>query len=93
MFKVNEYFDGKVKSLGFETKECPATVGIMAEGEYEFGTSKKEFLTVTSGKLSVKMPGESKWKSYGPNETMVIEPNIKFKVKSKGNSSYICLYK
>ncbi len=93
MFKVNEYFDGKVKSLAFDTEEYPATVGVMAAGDYEFGTSSKEFLTVTSGKLTVLLPGESEWKSYGPNETMVIDPNTKFRVKVEKDSSYICLYK
>jgi len=93
MFKVNEYFDGKVKSVAFETGECPATVGVMAAGDYEFGTSSKEFLTVTSGKLTVLLPGESEWKSYGPNQTLVIAPNTKFKVKVEKDSSYICLYK
>lgn len=51
MFKVNEYFDGKVKSLGFSMADGPATIGVMAPGEYEFGTSSKEYMTVTSGKL------------------------------------------
>ncbi|MBP1733586.1 MAG: hypothetical protein H6Q55_4015 [Deltaproteobacteria bacterium] len=33
MFKVNEYFDGKVKSIAFSPAEGPATVGVMAKGE------------------------------------------------------------
>ena len=93
MFKVNEYFEGKVKSIGFKTTDCPATAGVMAEGEYEFGTSSKEFMTVTSGKLKVKMPGETKWKTYGPTETFIVEKGIKFQVKAEGDTSYICLYK
>ena len=32
MFKVNEYFDGKVKSLAFKSMEGQATVGVMAPG-------------------------------------------------------------
>lgn len=39
LFKVNEYFDGKVASIAFAPAEGPATVGVMAVGEYEFGTS------------------------------------------------------
>ena len=39
MFKVNEYFEGKVTSLGFNNKEGAVTIGVMAAGEYEFGTS------------------------------------------------------
>ncbi len=58
MFKVNEYFDGKVKSLAFRTAEGPATIGVMAPGEYEFGTSTVEIMTVVSGALTVKLPGE-----------------------------------
>lgn len=30
MFKVNEYFDGTVKSIAFGTAEGPATIGVMA---------------------------------------------------------------
>ena len=30
MFKVNEYFGGKVKSIAFKTNDVPATVGVMA---------------------------------------------------------------
>ena len=45
MFKVNEYFDGKVKSLAFKTADGPATIGVMAPGEYEYGTSTVEIMT------------------------------------------------
>lgn len=36
MFNTNEYFDGKVKSIAFESGEGRATIGAMAAGEYEF---------------------------------------------------------
>ncbi len=35
MLDVNEYFDGKVKSIGFQTETLRATVGVMAPGNYE----------------------------------------------------------
>ena len=44
MFKINKYFDGKVKSIAFTTSEGPATIGVMAKGEYDFGTSTKEIM-------------------------------------------------
>ncbi|MCK5761152.1 MAG: pyrimidine/purine nucleoside phosphorylase [Candidatus Delongbacteria bacterium] len=93
MFDTNEYFDGKVKSIAYETAEGPATIGVMAPGDYEFGTSKKEFMTVVSGKLVVLLPNEDDWKEFGPNETFIVEANVKFKVKVKANTSYICLYR
>ena len=61
MFQVNDYFDGKVKSIAFQTEEGPATVGVMAPGEYTFSTSKVEYMTITSGLMLVLLPGE--WSS------------------------------
>jgi hypothetical protein len=43
---VSEYFDGNVKSIGFQTETLRATVGVMAPGEYEFGTSQHETMAV-----------------------------------------------
>ena len=51
MFESNEYFDGKVKSIAFNGKEKPATVGVMAAGEYVFNTDQKEKMLVISGEL------------------------------------------
>ena len=56
MLKNNEYFDGKVKSIGFQSETLPASVGVMAIGEYQFDTSQFETMTVISGELIVKLP-------------------------------------
>jgi uncharacterized protein YaiE (UPF0345 family) len=93
MFKTNEYFEGKVKSIAFETNDGPATIGVMAIGEYEFSTSSKEYMTVTSGKMTVKLPGKDEWEEIQANQTFIVEPNEKFQVKIKEETSYICLYK
>jgi purine/pyrimidine-nucleoside phosphorylase len=93
MFKVNEYFDGKVKSLAFQTAEGPATVGVMAAGAYEFGTSTQEIMTVISGEMTVKLPGSGEWREYKPGETFVVEANTKFNLRISRDSSYICLYR
>lgn len=93
MFKINEYFDGKVKSIAFQTAEGPATIGVMAKGEYEFGTSTVEYMTVTSGKMDVMLPGENEWKTYGEFETYMVPKDIKFKVRVKEDTAYRCLYK
>lgn len=93
MFKVNEYFDGQVKSLGFNNTEGDVTIGVMAAGEYEFGTSTLEYMTVTSGKMTVLLPGESDWKSFTEFETFIVDKDQKFKVKVNESTSYKCLYK
>jgi purine/pyrimidine-nucleoside phosphorylase len=93
MFKTNEYFDGKVKSIALESAEGTATIGVMAAGEYEFGTGSIEIMTVISGKLSVMQPGETAWKVYKKCESFVVEKGVKFKVKCDEDTPYLCLYK
>ncbi|PIU19112.1 MAG: hypothetical protein COT18_09035 [Elusimicrobia bacterium CG08_land_8_20_14_0_20_59_10] len=92
MFKVNEYFGGKVSSIAFGSASCPATVGVMAPGEYEFGTAKKERMTVVDDKLTAKLPGDTAWKDYGPGDTFTLAPDKKFQMKVGRDTAYLCLY-
>jgi uncharacterized protein YaiE (UPF0345 family) len=92
VFKVNEYFDGKVKSIGFQTATLPATVGVMAPGEYEFGTSQKETMTVVSGELVVKLPGQSSWQTFAAGKSFVVPANAKFQLKVAIDTAYLCTY-
>jgi purine/pyrimidine-nucleoside phosphorylase len=92
MFKTNEYFDGKVKSIAFETPEGPATLGVMAPGDFEFGTSTWEHMTVITGALSILLPGASVWKTYVPGESFEVQAQQRFGVKVAANTSYLCRY-
>jgi len=92
MFKTNEYFDGKVKSIAFTDNKGNATIGVMATGEYEFGTSTIEIMTVLSGNLTVQLPDCDCWKEYSRYDSFTIEANRKFKVKVEDNSTYLCRY-
>ena len=92
MFKVNEYFDGKVKSIAFESEDGAATIGVMAKGEYEFGTSTREKMRILTGEMDVLLPGETEWKTYKKSDIFVVEANKKFKLKVYTNSSYLCIY-
>jgi uncharacterized protein YaiE (UPF0345 family) len=80
-------------SMAFENAEGTATVGIMAAGEYEFGTSTVEFMTVISGEMTVLLPGESEWKTYKPYDTFKVEKDSKFKLVIKADCAYKCVYK
>lgn len=93
MYKTNEYFDGQVMSIAFKSKGGDATIGVMATGEYEFGTSTVEYMTVTSGKMTVKLPEQEEWKVYGEFETFIVDKDKKFNVKVDGDTSYRCLYR
>jgi hypothetical protein len=92
MLKVNEYFDGKVKSIGFQTSTLPATVGVMAPGEYEFGTSQKEVMTVVSGSLVVKLPGNETWQIFNAGDDFEVAANCKFQLKVTVDTAYLCTY-
>ncbi len=92
MLKVNEYFGGTVKSIALENAEGVATIGVMEDGEYEFGTGTIEHMTITSGVLDVMLPGETVWTTYLKGETFIVAKDVKFKVKANGLVAYYCLY-
>ncbi len=93
MIKVNEYFEGNVKSLSFENTNGTQSIGIMLPGNYEFGTSTYELMKVISGKLIVQLPDSEVWKTFEVNETFEVEKDKKFKVKVEEQTAYLCLYK
>ena len=92
MFEVNDYFDGKVKSVAFQGEKLPATVGVMAPGEYTFGTSQNEVMTVVSGCLTVKLPGTDDWQSFAATESFAVKANSSFEVKVANDTAYLCTY-
>ncbi len=92
MLKVNEYFEGNVKSIAFEGGDLPATVGVMAPGEYSFGTSQREYVTVISGELVVKLPGADDWQAFGDGETFTVEADQRFDLKVAQDTAYLCKY-
>jgi len=89
---VNEYFQGNVKSIGLTVDGGKATVGVMAPGEYEFGTGSIEVMKVTAGKLTVKLPGETVWKDFGPGSEFRVDAHVKFQLKVAVDTAYLCLY-
>jgi uncharacterized protein YaiE (UPF0345 family) len=93
MIQVNEYFDGAVKSLGYETAAGKSTVGVMEAGEYEFGTSQQEIITMVEGELAVLFQGETGWQVFSPGQIFEVAANSKFKVKAQGQISYLCQYR
>ena len=89
---VYEYFDGKVKSIAFQTETLPATVGVMDVGEYEFSTDKKEVMTVINGQLNVKLPGESEFSPYDAGKSFTVAANERFQLKVGVQTAYLCTY-
>jgi len=92
MLQVNEYFDGNVKSIGFQGSPLAASVGVMAPGEYEFGTSQKETMTVVSGELEAKLPDADDYVAYPAGSHFIVEANQKFQLKVATDTAYLCTY-
>ena len=92
MPKINQYFDNKVTSIAFQTANKPATIGVMEVGEYEFGTSEFETMTVISGALTVKLPDSDDWQTFLEGEQFTVEAQQKFAVKVEMETAYLCTY-
>lgn len=90
MLKHNTYFDGNVQSVGFERNGLKATVGVIAPGEYHFGTGAAERMTVISGALRAKLPGGD-WQLYASGTAFEIAANSGFDVQAVGGpAAYLC---
>lgn len=92
MLSVNQYFDGNVISIGFTSERGAATAGVMAAGEYTFGTSQDELMQVTSGELLVKLPGSDSWERFPAGSEFSIKAGDSFDLKVAVASSYVCYY-
>lgn len=92
MLKVNEYFDGKVKSIAFQSSTLPATVGVMQAGDYTFNTADKEAVTVVSGAMKIQLKDETTWNSYQAGESFHVPANSAFKLSIAEDTAYLCLY-
>lgn len=93
MFQANEYFEGKVASLAHEGAEGKATIGVMAAGEYEFGTGSIEIMTVISGSMDIRLPGETEYKTYKKFESFEVAKDVHFGVRVSEDTPYLCVYK
>lgn len=92
MFNSNEYFDGKVKSIAFQTADKAATVGVMAAGEYVFNTSDKEKMTVITGEMKIQLADERTSRNYNAGQSFQVEANSSFNVTVSSDCAYLCEY-
>ena len=92
MIEHNSYFDGNVQSLALTGHEKPATVGVMAVGEYEFGTQAQELMQVVAGTLVVKLPGSDEWQTFTSGATFQVPGESKFQLRVPEDTAYLCTY-
>jgi uncharacterized protein YaiE (UPF0345 family) len=88
MLKHNKYFDGKVQSIGFERLGRRMTAGVIAPGEYHFGTDAAERMTVVSGEIEAKTDLE--WRAYPAGTTFEVPAKSGFDVRARQPAAYLC---
>ncbi|WP_406827158.1 pyrimidine/purine nucleoside phosphorylase [Pedobacter sp. KACC 23697] len=93
MITENQYFDGNVKSLGYETADGKSTIGIINPGEYTFGTAQKEMMHVIEGELAALLSEATGWQIIKAGSTFEVPANSSFKVKTTVQTAYLCQYR
>jgi purine/pyrimidine-nucleoside phosphorylase len=91
MINVNEYQNGTVKSLGFESQGTRFTAGVVMPGEYLFPTETEEHIMVTVGVLEVRLPDQD-WATVPAGASVVVPAQVEFGLRVKATASYICEY-
>lgn len=87
----NTYFDDSVQSIGFEREAGRATVGVMAAGQYHFGTDAPERVTVVDGELVVKLP-DADWQSFPAGTSFEVPGSSGFDLQVATPTAYLCEY-
>lgn len=93
MLAVNEYFDGKVKSISFDNEQGTQSSGVMAAGDYQFATRQPEHMQVISGALWVTLPGEQEARCYQAGMSFDVDADQTFQVSVREPSAYLCFYR
>jgi uncharacterized protein YaiE (UPF0345 family) len=87
--KTNSYFNGGVQSLGFERLGRRQTLGVIAPGEYHFGTDGAERMTVVCGELEARLAG-GEWRAYPAGTSFEVPAKSGFDVRALQPSGYWC---
>ncbi len=90
MLSHNSYFGGKVQSVGFERNGRRHTAGVVDAGEFHFGTDAAERMTVVSGELWAKLPGDAAWRAFPAGTTFEVPAKSGFDVKAEAPAAYLC---
>jgi uncharacterized protein YaiE (UPF0345 family) len=90
MLKHNAYFEGKVQSVGFERHGLRATVGVVDVGEFRFDTAAAERMTIVSGELLARLPGEATFRPYPAGTAFEVPARSAFEVRATAPAAYVC---
>ncbi|MGQ0595907.1 pyrimidine/purine nucleoside phosphorylase [Aquabacterium sp.] len=90
--QANVYFDGKCVSHTVTLADgVRKSVGVILPAALTFNTGAPEIMETVAGRCSIKLKGETEWKSYGPGESYNVPGDSSFEIKVEGEPyHYIC---
>ena len=91
MLQHNSYFEGNVQSIGFERNGRRFTTGVFEVGAYHFNTDGPERMTIISGELRVRLPGEVS-RVYACGTSFEVPAKSGFDVEATAPASYLCQF-
>ena len=90
----NVYYDGAIQSIGFDSDEGEATVGVVKPGTYTMPTDCVEHITMLSGSGRVKI-GEQDVRVFNRGDLIVLPANVEvvWEIPPGADTCYICHFK
>ncbi len=67
-----------------------STVGVMAPGQYTFGTRAPERMTVVKGALTIKRVTDADWVTFTAGEAFEVAGNSSFDLQKEVATAYLC---
>ncbi|MDX8398985.1 MAG: pyrimidine/purine nucleoside phosphorylase [Gallionellaceae bacterium] len=88
------YFDGKCVShpVFFPDGSCKTLGVIMPGSQLTFNISAPELMEISAGECSVKMAGETEFKTYAAGSSFHVPENGSFEIHCKDEVNYVCSY-
>ena len=92
--KANVFFDGKCVSHSvFFPDGSRKTVGVILPGaKLTFNVGTPELMEITAGECSVKIAGESAFKTYTAGTSFKVAANNSFEIHAKDEVNYVCSF-
>jgi len=87
----NVYFDGNVQSLGLQTTDGKATLGVMKKGTYRFSASTPERMVIITGMAKVKLH-DQEWTAFANKGEFNVAANTAFDIVCDTDVAYLCYY-
>lgn len=91
---ANVYFDGKVVSHTLLFADgSKKTLGLIFPGSFSFDTGAPERMDITAGTCTVRLSGESAFKTYGAGTSFDVPGSSSFEIAvESGVAQYVCSF-